>query len=75
MAALASADRNDIRDFLQRNAEQGSAALHHRRQRGRRKIHADRAAAARFKCVYEDQLASRQESRSIARPARSIFRC
>ena len=49
MAALAEACRCfQIEDFLRRGAGQGPAALHHRGQRGRRQIHADRPSALRF---------------------------
>ena len=38
--------------------EDGTAALYHRGQRGRRQVHPDRPPALRFQGVYEDQLAS-----------------
>ena len=70
-----AARSNEFAVLLER-AEQGTAALHHGRQRGRRQVHADRPPALRFQGVYEDQLAAvQQEPRSTVRRRPSIFRC
>ena len=53
------ATRSRIRDIC---ADEGPAAFHYGRQRGRRQVHTDRPAAVRFANVYEDQLASHSQS-------------
>ena len=57
-------------------AQNGTAALHHRRQRGRRQVHADRPPAVRFQGRLRRPDGLRPQGHpSIAPPARSTSRC
>ena len=65
----------DIERVSRRGARQGSAALHHRRQRGRRQVHADRPPAVRF--AQRLRRSDRRRREGLANQSRrsSISRC